>query len=160
MVCQFEQPRNLDVAVLVDLWQPGKPAAEQLDSVELAVSFAATVVADLCRKGGSNLHLAAGDRPSQHVGGPASDALLQEMMQRLATAEAHPGDRLAELLEAALGQLDPGCEIILVGTRPVDLDDASRFAPLWADPARRAMLRRVRCIDTSSDRLAQYFQGE
>ena len=58
VVRQFERPRSRDVAVVLDLWQPEPPAAEHLENVELAVSFAATVLADLCRKGGSNVYLA------------------------------------------------------------------------------------------------------
>ena len=55
VVRQFAQPRSRDVAVVLDVWQPERPTAEQLDNVELAVSFAATVLADVCRKGGQRL---------------------------------------------------------------------------------------------------------
>ena len=160
VVRQFEQPRNRDVAVLVDLWQPKRPGPEHLENVELAVSFAATVVADLCRKGGSNLLLGTTGPQPQCIGGPASVALLQELMERLAVAEAPGEDRLVELLERALGEIEPGTDVVLVSTRPVDLADSSRFGQLWADPARKAAARRIRCVDTSSDELAQYFQPE
>ncbi len=157
-VRQFEQPRNRDVAVLVDLWQPARPMPPDRDHVELAVSFAATVLGDLCRKGGSTLHLGADG--SRLLSGPASLALLQEMMERLAVVEAESTDRLADLLANALGQIDPGTEIVLVSTRPVDLSDRARFAALWADPARRSLLRRIRCVDVSSKDLARYFRAE
>lgn len=164
VVRQFEQPRNRDVAVLVDLWQPENPTPEHLENVELAVSFAATVVADLCRRGGSNLHLVTTGTPPQCAGGPTSAALLKDMMAQLAVAEAHSEaqseDRLVELLRRGLGEIEPGTEIILASTRPVDLSDGSRFASLWADPARRALVRQIRCIDTSADELARYFQPE
>ena len=52
MVRQLEQPRNRDVAILLDLWQPEQPGTNHLENVELAVSFAATLVSELCRKGG------------------------------------------------------------------------------------------------------------
>ena len=58
VVRQFERPRSRDVAVVLDLWQPEPATAEHLENVELAVSFAATVLADLCRQGGSNVYLA------------------------------------------------------------------------------------------------------
>ena len=89
VVRQFERPRNRDVAVVLDLWQPEPPAAEHLENVELAVSFAATVLADLCRKGGSNVYLALSNDGPECVGGPASPALLQGLMEQLAVVEAH-----------------------------------------------------------------------
>ena len=53
MVRQFDRQRNRDLAVLIELWQPEVPTAEQLENVELAVSFAATLVAEACRTGGA-----------------------------------------------------------------------------------------------------------
>jgi len=159
-VRQFERPRNRDVAVLLDLWQPLNPGPEHLENVELAVSFAATVLSDLCRTGGSNLHLAIAEPDPEHTGGPASAALLHEMMERLAVTQAQSDDHLGDLLEDALGRIEPGTEIVLVSTRRVDLSQADRFPALWSDPARRTLLRRIRCIDTSSRLLARYFQPE
>ena len=78
--------------------------------------------------------------------------------RRLALAEGQTADRTAELIECAAGQVEPGTEIVLVSTRPVDLGDTERFAHLRADPARRAALQTVRVIDTSSDDLGKYFQ--
>jgi uncharacterized protein (DUF58 family) len=160
VVRQFEQPRNRDVAVLVDLWQPRRPAQTDLDHVELAVSFAATVVAELCRKGDSDLLVGTTGQAAPCIRGPASVALLQDVMQALAVAEAHHEDRLPELLVGALAQLEPGSEIVLVSTRPVDLAGAAYQSAWGTDPARRAMARQIRRIDTSSTELAEYFQAE
>lgn len=159
VVRQFEQPRNRDVAVLVDLWQPEHPQPQHLDNVELAVSFAATVVTELCRQGSGHLTLGTTGSPPQCTGGPVSAVLLQDAMERLAVAEAESEDRLAELIELALGEIEPGTEVVLVSTRPVDLTDRERFAALWADPARSAMARRIRCLDTSGDQLDDYFRS-
>jgi len=160
IVRQFEQQRNRDVAVLVDLWRPDRPDAAALENVELAISFAATVVADLCRKGGSNVVLGTTGGEPACAGGPASVALMQGAMERLAVAEASAEDRLPGLLDRALGQIEPGTEVILVSTRPNDLSDAERFPMLWRDPAGRAMARRIRTIDASAEELAEYFQVE
>lgn len=160
VVRQFEQPRNRDVAVLLDLWQPDNPRPKHLENVELAVSFAATVVADLCRAGGGNLLLSTGGPHPRHTAGPASAALLQDMMEQLAVAEGAAEDRLDELIDYALGKIDPGNEIVLVGSRPVNLADRSRFPSLSSDPSRRKLAQQIRCIDASSDQLARYFQPE
>jgi uncharacterized protein (DUF58 family) len=159
VVRQFEQPRNRDVAVLVDLWQPKKPGADHLENVELAVSFAATVVTDLCRKGGANLLLATdGDEPV-YTSGPASTPLLNAAMQQLALAVGRHDDRLNGLLEGALRRIEQGAEVVLVCTRAIDLGDAERL-PCLADPNRRMLARRIRCVDASSQELDEYFRAE
>ncbi|MEE9601950.1 MAG: DUF58 domain-containing protein [Thermoguttaceae bacterium] len=160
MVRQFEQPRNRDLAVLLDLWQPKKPTADNLENVELAVSFAATVLADLCRKGGSNILLGTRQAEPECTAGPASEALLRDLMCRLAEVEAQSTDRLDEMLDRLLGRIASGSEVVLVSTRPLDLTDATRYQSLHGTPSRRAMLERIRPIDTSSDELARYFQAE
>ncbi|MBN2579535.1 MAG: DUF58 domain-containing protein [Pirellulales bacterium] len=160
VVRQFEQPRNRDVAVLLDLWQPAEPGRSGRENVELAVSFAATVLADLCRQGGSQVHLATcNDRP-ECVGGPASAALLQSMMKTLALAEAQAEDRLPALMEHALGKIARGAEVVLVSTRPVELSDPQRFAAVWSNPVLHAALPRVRVVDASSPELAVYYTVE
>jgi len=44
MVREFQQTRDRDLILLVELWQPAQPVAMDLDRVELAVSFAASVL--------------------------------------------------------------------------------------------------------------------
>jgi uncharacterized protein (DUF58 family) len=158
VVRQFEQQRNRDVALLLDLWQPSPSTAEDLQNVELAVSFAATVAAELCRKGGSSLLVAVTGPEPECIGGPASVALLQDTMERLAVAEASSEDRLPALLERALRQTNPGAQVVLVSTRANDLSDRERFATLREDPARRALARRIRTVNVAGGELADYFQ--
>ena len=160
VVRQFEQQRNREVAVLVDLWQPNSPKSGNLENVELAVSFAATVVADLCRKGASNVLLGTTGVQPECTGGPASLALLRGAMERLAVAEASSEDRLPALLEHALARIEPGAEVVLISPRANDLSDAARFPVLSSDPSRRAMARRIRTVNTATEELAEYFQPE
>ncbi|MBN2475316.1 MAG: DUF58 domain-containing protein [Pirellulales bacterium] len=160
VVRQFEQPRNRDLAVLLDLWQPERPTPEHLENVELAVSFAATVVSDLCRRGNADMLLGIGGPQPQCIRGPASVALLQDLMQRLAVAEAHGEDTLPELLTRAAGQIDPGTEVIVIGTRPSACGDASRREAARQRLARRAGHREIRYLDAASDELARYYQPE
>lgn len=44
MVREFQQTRDRDLVLLVELWQPEHPASSDMDRVELAISFAATVL--------------------------------------------------------------------------------------------------------------------
>ena len=125
--------------------------------MELAVSFAATVL----------------DRPvpqgRQHVAPGRNGSHLPRRTGLAGVAAGHDGaagpgraeaaDRLAELLEQALGQIEPGTEIVLVSTRPVDLGDR-RGLPRCGPIPRAALVRRIRCVDVSSDELSRYFRVE
>ncbi|MBN2022949.1 MAG: DUF58 domain-containing protein [Pirellulales bacterium] len=159
VVRQFEQPHSRDVAVLVELWQPSPaPGPAERDAVELAVSFAATAVADVCRQGGAELLVGTTAAPAAPLAGPASAALVQEVMEHLALADAQPEDRLPALLAGALDEIANGTDIILISTRPVDLDDPGRFARVWSDGSRRAKRRQIRLVDTSGDQWNEYFE--
>jgi hypothetical protein len=147
------------VALVVELWQPADPTPAQRENVELAVSFAATVIADLCRRGGSDLLLATAADGLSVTQGPASAALMHSMMEQLSVVEAHAQDRLPELIDEALHRIDPGTELVLVSTRPVRLDDAARFARAASEPNRRAALRRIRAIDVSHGGLEAYYRA-
>jgi len=160
VVRQFEQHRNRDLAVLVDLWQPDDPRPEHLETVELAVSFAATVVADACRRGGGDLWMGTSETGSEDVSGPASPLVMQDVMDHLAVAEASSADRLLELIERALAAVEPGTEIVLVTTRAIDLTDAERFPALARDPVRRSAAQTVRVVDVADPLLSDYFQPE
>lgn len=160
VVRQFEQHRNRDVAVLVDLWQPDHPTAKDLENVELAVSFAATVAADVCRKGGSSLLVGTTGPGTECIRGPSSAALLQEVMEKLAVASAGSEDRLPELLDHALRQIEPGTEVVLLSPRSVDPGDPERFAGLGSGPVRRALAGRIRLVNTAGTEWDQYFQPE
>ena len=62
VVRQLEPPHNRDAAILLDLWAAQTALnAEELDNVELAISFAATVLTDLCRQGSGKVHLGVFD---------------------------------------------------------------------------------------------------
>jgi uncharacterized protein (DUF58 family) len=160
VVRQFEQHRNRDVAVLLDLWQPENPSMGDLENVELAVSFTATVMAEVCRSMGCNVLLGVPADEPRLLGGTASAVLLQDAMTRLALAQASPADRLPPLLEQAFGRIDPGTEVVVVSTRPVALEDAGRFGHLWQDSSRRAWLRHIRVVTTAEDDLNRFFQPE
>ena len=159
LVRQFEQPRNREVLVLLDLWQPERPTAAHLDNVELAVSFAATVLADLCRKGGAALRLVLCAPHPLVLSGAASSLLLGEMLLALAGATAYSRQRLPELLRQAMPHLGRGCQVILVSTQPVDLENHPGLDELRADPGWPLLLRRIRCVDTSSHQFSQLFEA-
>ena len=163
VVRQFEQPHTRDLALLVDLWKPREADESDLHKVEEAVSFAATVVADVCRQGNANLLLATTGEIPQHVSGPASVALLQDAMEQLAMADAAGGggaddadvnERLSQMLALVIDEIDSAAEVVLISTRAPDLAGDRRMAALWDSAARRALFRRIRVIND----LSEFFQ--
>jgi uncharacterized protein (DUF58 family) len=156
-VRQFEQPRTQDVILLLELWQPDNASDQQRDNVEVAISFAATVAEDLCRRGGSHVGIGVAGREVQWKQGTSSRPLLTEIMEQLAVAQASAADRLPELLAKTVPEIRRGAMTVIVSTRAVDLHDTERFACVWDDPAQRNALRRFLCIDASSEELDEYF---
>lgn len=154
VVRQFDERRNQDLLLLLDLWQPQRPTPEQTDNVELAVSFAATVLADACRRGGNHLLLAFAGRQLLHRRGWTSPLFLREMMELLALLEPHHEASLPRSLARAVGEARPGVHALLVSTRAVEWT-SSGSAPSRAVAS--AGRRRV-VIDTSHPDLAEYFQ--
>lgn len=157
-VRQFEQPRSQDVVLLLDLWQPATPTDRQRDNVELAISFAATVAEEVCRRGGSRLGVGTAGSLVQWKEGSASRPLLTDVMEQLALAEASPDDNFPDLLWRVLPKMPRGAMAVVVSTRGVDLHDTERFARIWDDPSLRSTLRKIMCIDVSSDELFEYFE--
>jgi uncharacterized protein (DUF58 family) len=159
VVRQFEQNRNRDLALLLDLWQPAEPTVEDRENVELAVSFTATVIADACRTGGSSLLVVTGGAAVESFAGSASSALMQQALERLAVVRASPAERLPELLVAAAEKIEAGTEVVLVTTRPLKMSD-TQYLPALRRQSRGAHVGRIRILRTCDAALSDYFQVE
>jgi len=159
VVCQREQPRHRDVTLVLALWRPRRPSVEQEQAVERAVSFAATVVSDLCRQGGAKVHLATFDREADWLGGPASPAMLKDLMERLAVVEARRDDHLEELLRLSLNRSGPGTEIVVVTTRRIEPSRQARLVEQANHSARR-VARAVRWVNAAGRELDRFFHWE
>jgi uncharacterized protein (DUF58 family) len=159
MVRQFEQQRNQDLCLLVELWRPNQPSEKELAAVELAVSFAATAITERCRRAGSFMLTGTAAVENSFTRGAASSALLQETLENLAVAEGTAEDRLPELLATALESIQPGTSIVVVSTRPTSLD-TPRFTDLWSDPRKMSWAGKILTIDASSSQLEEFFQLE
>ncbi len=157
MVRQFEQPHSRDAAIVLDLWRPAEINARHLENIELAVSFAATLAAELCRTGSSDVFLVAADPEPRLTGGRGSAALLQDIMERLTLIDARNRERVPELLQLAAAGVEAGTEVVLISTRPLDLSIAEYAGRLPGEVARRLGGNGLRVVDTSNENLARYF---
>lgn len=153
VVRQFDERRSRDLAVLVDLWQPEAPTAEQLECVERAVSFVATLVAEGCRQPGRRMFLALAADKLLERSGPASPAFLRQQLDELALVAAHHEAGLPAALGDALAQVPPAVPTILISTRSVDWQ---ALADGRGDTSRALDRRRLHTVDVSSDELNRY----
>lgn len=160
MVRQFEQPRVHDFAVLVDLWQPPGAEPDRVQHVEYALSFAATIVADLCRRGASQLVLGIAGRQVVCLRGAASIALLPELLEKLAVAEATDGNQLPELFSKLSEELRPGIGVLLITTRAINQADAATITGVGHDARKANLINSMRIVEVSSATAAEYFHME
>ena len=158
-VRQFEQPRSQDLVLLVDLWRSETPSPTELDNVELAVSFAATVAEDVCRRGGGRLSLGVAGVETTWKEAAASRPLLTELMEQLALVQASPDAALEDTLLRGIAAARSGAMLVAVSTRELDLHDAQRFARIWTDPAKRHVLRRIVQVHVDGPRLADLYES-
>lgn len=160
VVRQFEQYRNRDLVVVLELWQSPEPHAWEQENVELAVSFAATIITQMCRKGGNRVGLAIAGQETVWLMGPASTGLLEDAVQHLALAQATSEDHLPELLERVVEPLEPGTEVMVIQTRSAPPEDPAGLWELRTQMSRRSAGRPMFFFDINSPTLAEYFVPE
>lgn len=153
---QFEQPRNHDLAIILDLWQDETADQVQRDRVELAVSFAATAVSDLCHRGGSRLTAAFVGQDGECRSSSASLVFMQELLERLAVLQAGPCRQLSDFLKEAFQQTSRGTPMVVVSTRP--MDEQTLCDELSLDQQQAAeLLNRLTWIDASGEEWSRWF---
>lgn len=127
MVREYQQSRDRDLVVLLDLWTPTKPGDDFLERVELAISFAATICVEHMRFAReSQVTVVAGGKKTQQWQGQAGAAAFDSLLSMLALL--NPGSSLspAELLAKAGAAHSPATRFILISTTSERLEpDAS-----------------------------------
>jgi uncharacterized protein (DUF58 family) len=157
-VKQFERQRNQDIALLVSLQDVGSSDLSTGSPVEAAVRFAATVVANYCRRGSSRVMLGLAQDTPELVGGVTSAGFLQSAMEKLAVVRPTAADRLPELLHHVLREIPRDTRIVIVSTTPTNLTDMRRFAAVWDDPRIRSTLSRIVCLHVGSTEFSACFE--
>lgn len=158
VVRQFEQQRDRGLAVVLELWQGDRADPVASDNLELAVSFVATFVDELCRSGSRALCVAAAGRKPWLVEGIASVALRDEVMAQLAISESTPDDALPQTLSSVFDRIRRSTQTIVISTRAVDVGDERRFASLCQDARRGKWLSKLKTVDTGDPRFSELFQ--
>ena len=157
VVRQYEQHQNHDAAILLDLFCPAEKMLQFADDIELAVSFAATLAADIIRRGGCKLTFGAFQESTEIYQGPSNTALLDRILDRLAVLRRSQTDCLADMLTEALANTEPNADLILICPAPVDFSDMTRFGKLKNDPRLRTLVQRIRMVATSDEGFDKIF---
>ncbi|MDR2705413.1 MAG: DUF58 domain-containing protein, partial [Planctomycetaceae bacterium] len=157
VVRQFEQNQNRDCAVLIDLYQEEEFNEIRRENFELAISFTATLVSELTRRGGCNLFFSTNNGYNDYLYGQICLPIVESILYRLALAEPSREDGLAAALFKAVSQIDPSAELILITPTPLDLWQSPRFRESQADPRFRMLLQRIRIVNTASNDLETIF---
>jgi len=165
VVRQYEQHQNRDAAVILDLFYPAALTVREMETMELSVSFAATLVHELARRRGSNLLFGTvgsgdwcnGDVSSDWLSGQVCVPLLDRIMERLAVISSDTQDTLAELLMQIVSSAAPNADIFLVSRTPIDMTHSPRFEGFRNDPRLRVLSQRIRLIDASSPEWEEVF---
>ena len=99
MLKEFEPYRSLETLVVVEPWLPANATPEMRRSLELMISFAATVCREVSRHPNSRLILAIASTPPIIRHGTCSNELVRECLKRLACIEP---SETADLIAASL----------------------------------------------------------
>ncbi len=154
IVRQFEQRRSQNLAILLDLWQPGEPNEQDLERVETAVSFVATLIAEVCRKPGAQLLIEVAARCPFSNAGSGSPVFLQEQMDALALVQAHEQPDFPRELGHALALVPSSTPTFIISTRSVDWNVLNRAA---AERDSQLDGRQILAVDIAGGELASYF---
>lgn len=116
---EYQQNRDFNLAVVLDLWQPETARGVESELVEKALSFAATILVEhgrLCRD--AILTLAASGATTFRWEGQGTSASLESLFDGLAVLEAGPARETKALLEQAQQQSSTSTQFVLLTTRP------------------------------------------
>jgi len=155
VVRQFDESRSQDLAIFLDLWQPAGDDSAASERIETAISMAATILVETCRRGGRRLTLhVAGAEPFRQQGW-ASQALLREMLDALALARSRRESALPKDFAQHLTEIRSPMTAVVIGTRPLDLASACQAATGRSATIAAAS---IAMIDVGSPDLSRYFE--
>jgi uncharacterized protein (DUF58 family) len=118
MVREFQQTRDRDLVLLIELWQPAHPNAGDLDRVELAISFVATVLHE-------NFRQSREARLRMIVLGSTTFAWdhlssLEVALDHLAVAAASLDADVRPMLDETMQRISSSSRVVVVSSRPRD----------------------------------------
>jgi uncharacterized protein (DUF58 family) len=159
MVKEFEQQNEQELAILIDPWLPrAKVPSELKDAMEQAISLAATVCLETCRRQGRRLVLGWTGATPGVCQGQASVKLLHELLEQLAVIRPATEGTLAELFDALPLTALRDSLLVIVSTRPIHLAEEAERSARLAGPSSRNLLARAIVLNAACGELAELVQ--
>ena len=143
MVREFEDAPVDNLILILEAWLPHAPAgslaAESARSLEDAISLAATICWEWCRRTGDHLTLGLAGTQSEVSTGATSRTRGLAFLERLAIEQGNPAPDSVALLDRLSDMRLPKSAVVLISTRPDS----------FADGLGAALHRPVTLIDVS-----------
>jgi uncharacterized protein (DUF58 family) len=159
MVKEFEHQNEQDLAILIDPWLPrAKASAEQRETIEQAISFAATLCVETARHQGRRIILGwTGAAPGVRQG-PASVKLLHELLEQLAVMTPVTEGGLSELFDVMPPAALREALLVIVSTRPINLIEEAERSSRFSGTSARGLLGRVMMLNATGGDLSPLFR--
>ncbi|MBI3468153.1 MAG: DUF58 domain-containing protein [Planctomycetes bacterium] len=158
MVREFEARHNRDVAVLLEPWLPARGDDDDRRLLELAISFAATLLVELCKRESSHVLLGIASDPPVIRHGQSCERLLHELLAHLALLRGTAGPQW----DALIHELPPSwtSEMRITAVSPRRIDLVSRLQTTNGLPHRKwqRLTRRLVEVDVSNPELHEFFE--
>lgn len=140
MVRENHQMRDLDLALVLDLWLPAAPTAADLANVELALSFAATVSVEHCQKSReSSLFIGIAGQHARWWCGAAGPQTMPQLLDEFAMAEGSSTGALGEVVEACFQMRSSHVNRVLITTRDDRQPTSKLLRDVQSDSQHRGM---------------------
>jgi uncharacterized protein (DUF58 family) len=117
MVREYQHHLRRDVLLVVDLWLPARPTADQRERVELAVSFAASICVEQLLNADSGVDLVVCGNGRSRLAGPAGARAIDGLLEELAMVEGGAAGELGAALRDAAAETSPQVRKVLITTR-------------------------------------------
>ena len=158
MVREFEARHNRDVAVLLEPWLAVGSDEQDRRLLELAISFVATLLVELCKRQNSHILLGIASDPPVIRHGQSCDALLHELLAQLALLRGTTEPKWEALIEDLPATWTGEMRITAVGPRRIDLVSRLQAVDGLRHRKWRRLTRRLVEVDVSSPELHEYFE--
>ncbi len=125
MVREYRQSRDRHTVLLLDLWEPKNKTEQDIQNVELAISFAATICIEQMKRGGRNAKVrvsSAGETVS-HWHGEATPGNMEPLLCNLAEVQSNTAPNISELVEVAAKSRSANTQIVLITTHPLKKEE-------------------------------------
>ncbi len=182
MVCEYQETRDRNLSIVVDAWLPRPATTEQRDTLERALSFAATVATEYLRHSRqSSLDVQLWGKKRVAWRGDAGEPQADELLDALALLEpstrSEPDDLVRSLdrehgrqqrillittrwqqLQNALARLETGrgLDLHIYGARPEDLQGVFEEIASDGDSAAALALHNLRPAPALDSELPHY----